>query len=102
MAGGRDGGTLVLRGGGPARARAVVVGMGFIGSEVAASLRQVGLRVTAVARGRAPLDAVLGEEMGALMGAVHREQGVELLTEDRVVAFEGGGRLEVAVTAGGA
>src|SRR5206468_4687496 len=36
-------------------AQAVVVGMGFIGSEVAASLAQLGLEVTAVLPGAAPL-----------------------------------------------
>ena len=40
---------------------AVVVGMGFIGCEVAASLRQMGLRVTAVLGGRVPLGAVLAQ-----------------------------------------
>src|SRR5262245_57241070 len=38
-----------------ANRRAVVVGMGFIGCEVAASLTQLGVRVTAVFPGRAPL-----------------------------------------------
>jgi 3-phenylpropionate/trans-cinnamate dioxygenase ferredoxin reductase subunit len=60
--------------------RAVVVGMGFIGCEVAASLTQLGVRVTAVLPGRAPLDRVLGGEVGAAIGAIHRENGVELLT----------------------
>src|SRR5262249_26145827 len=35
---------------------AIVVGMGFIGCEVAASLRQLGVRVTAIFPGRAPLE----------------------------------------------
>jgi 3-phenylpropionate/trans-cinnamate dioxygenase ferredoxin reductase component len=78
---------------------AVVVGMGFIGCEVAASLRQMGLRVTAVLGGRAPLGAVLGEALGAVMAGIHREHGVELLPQDRVVGFEGGERLEAVVTA---
>ena len=41
--------------------RAVVVGMGFIGCEVAASLTQLGVQVTAVFPGQAPLERVLGE-----------------------------------------
>ena len=40
--------------------RAVVVGMGFIGCEVAASLTQLGVQVTAVFPGQAPLETVLG------------------------------------------
>src|SRR5207237_7110401 len=39
--------------------RALVVGMGFIGSEVAASLRQMGVHVTAILDGSFPLDRVL-------------------------------------------
>src|SRR5579875_2175912 len=73
--------------------RAVVVGMGFIGCEVAASLRQLG--------GRATLETVLGGRVGALVAAVHRANGVELLAADRVAAFEGAERLEAVVTEAG-
>lgn len=81
--------------------RAVVVGMGFIGCEVAASLRQLGVRVTAVFPGRAPLERVLGAEVGAAIGAIHRANDVEMLAEDRIAAFEGSGRVEAALTATG-
>jgi 3-phenylpropionate/trans-cinnamate dioxygenase ferredoxin reductase subunit len=80
--------------------RAVVVGMGFIGCEVAASLTQLGVSVTAVLRGD-PLERVLGAEVGATIAAIHREHGVDLLSDDRVTAFEGGARAQAAVTAGG-
>jgi len=82
-------------------ARAVIVGMGFIGSEVAASLRMMGLEVTAVLSGTAPLAGVLGDEVAGAIAAIHRAHGVTLVTNDRVVAFEGAGRLERAVTAAG-
>ena len=78
--------------------RALVVGMGFIGSEVAASLRQMGLTVTAVLPGNAPLDSVLGPEMGELFAGIHRDAGVELIAHDEVVRFEGTQRVEHAVT----
>src|SRR6516162_2868964 len=81
--------------------RAVVVGMGFIGSEVAASLTQLGVEVTTVFPGRVPLARVLGGEVGALIGAIHRANGVELLPGEQVAAFEGNERLEAAVTATG-
>jgi 3-phenylpropionate/trans-cinnamate dioxygenase ferredoxin reductase component len=81
--------------------RAVVVGMGFIGCEVAASLTQLGVHVTAVFPGRAPLERVLGEQVGALIGGIHRAKGVELLAGEQVAAFEGTERLEAVVTAGG-
>ncbi len=81
---------------------AVVVGMGFIGSEVAASLRQLGVGVTAVLSGVGPLAAVLGDEVGSVMAAIHREKDVELLLDDRVVAFTGDGHVEHVVTDRGA
>jgi 3-phenylpropionate/trans-cinnamate dioxygenase ferredoxin reductase subunit len=80
---------------------AVVVGMGFIGCEVAASLTQLGVRVTAIFPGKAPLERVLGEEIGAVIGAIHRANGVELLAGDQVAAFEGSDRLEAVMTANG-
>ena len=78
---------------GPGR-RAVVVGLGFIGSEVTASLRQMGVEVTAVEGHPVPLARVLGPEVGAVLAAIHREKGVELVLEDSVAAFEGAGRVE--------
>jgi 3-phenylpropionate/trans-cinnamate dioxygenase ferredoxin reductase component len=81
--------------------RAVVVGMGFIGCEVAASLTQLGVRVTAVFPGRTTLERVLGGQVGALIGAFHRANGVDLLPGDEVAAFEGTERLEAVVTAAG-
>jgi len=81
--------------------RAVVVGMGFIGCEVAASLTQLGVEVTTVFPGRIPLARVLGGEVGALIGAAHRANGVELLPGEEVAAFEGNERLEAVVTAAG-
>jgi 3-phenylpropionate/trans-cinnamate dioxygenase ferredoxin reductase subunit len=81
--------------------RAVVVGMGFIGCEVAASLTQLGVHVTAVFPGRVPLENVLGEQVGALIGASHHANGVELLAGDQVTAFEGTERLAAVVTASG-
>src|SRR5881275_2397857 len=83
-------------------ARAVVVGMGFIGAEVAASLRQMGLEVTAVLSGAAPLATVLGNEVAAVLAAIHREHVVHLVTNDQVIGLEGGTRVERVLTAKGA
>lgn len=74
--------------------RGVVVGLGFIGCEVSASLRQLGLDVAAVEGARAPLARVLGEEVGQVLAGIHREKGVTLVLEDSVAAFEGAGRVE--------
>lgn len=73
-----------------ARARRVaVVGGGWIGSEVAASLRQLGMEVTLIVDGPAPLERVLGPEVAAVYGELHREHGVRLLPNRRAVAFHG-------------
>ena len=82
-------------------ARALVVGMGFIGCEVTASLTQMGVKVTSVLPGAAPLEFVLGPELGALMAGVHRDAGVELVAGDEVVRFEGANRVERAITRNG-
>jgi 3-phenylpropionate/trans-cinnamate dioxygenase ferredoxin reductase component len=87
----------IRRAAGPGR-HAVVVGMGFIGSEVAASLRALGLRVTVIFPGRVPLERVVGPEVGEALATIHRERGVELLAGDEAVAFEGGDALEAVVT----
>jgi 3-phenylpropionate/trans-cinnamate dioxygenase ferredoxin reductase subunit len=84
-----------------ANRRAVVVGMGFIGCEVAASLTQLGVQVTAIFPEKAPLERVLGEETGALIRAFHRAEGVELLTGSQIESFEGTERLEAVVTSNG-
>jgi len=81
--------------------RAVVVGMGFIGCEVAASLTQLGVQVTSVFPGQAPLDRVVGGQVGALIAAIHRANGVELLAGEQVAAFEGTERVEAIVTGTG-
>jgi 3-phenylpropionate/trans-cinnamate dioxygenase ferredoxin reductase subunit len=81
--------------------RAVVVGMGFIGSEVTASMRQLGAEVTAIEGHRRPLARVLGEEVGQILAEVHRDHGVELVLEDSVAAFEGSGRVEQVRTKAG-
>lgn len=81
--------------------RAAIVGMGFIGCEVAASLTQLGVQVTAFFPGRAPLEKVLGAEVGGLVGEFHQENGVKLLAGERIVAFEGTDRVTAVATASG-
>lgn len=81
--------------------KAVVVGMGFIGSEVAASLRQVGVEVVVVEELKLPLYRVLGEEVGRVLEGIHRDHGVEMRFEDAVDAFEGSTRVERVTTKGG-
>src|SRR5258706_1309070 len=69
--------------------RAVVIGLGFIGSEVTASLRQMCVEVSAVEGHPVPLTRVLGPEVGAVLAGIHREKGVELVLADHVAGFYG-------------
>jgi 3-phenylpropionate/trans-cinnamate dioxygenase ferredoxin reductase component len=68
--------------------RLVVVGAGFIGAEVAASARSLGVEVTVLEKNHVPLSRALGEEMGRVYAAIHRDHGVDLRTEDGVQAIE--------------
>ena len=60
--------------------RAVVVGAGFIGCEVAASLRKLGVDVVLVEPQPAPLATVLGQKIGELIARLHRSEGVDVRT----------------------
>jgi 3-phenylpropionate/trans-cinnamate dioxygenase ferredoxin reductase component len=81
--------------------RVVVVGMGFIGSEVAASLRQKDLDVVAIEPARTPLFRVLGEAVGHSLADLHRAHGVRTIFDDTVAAFEGEPRVTQVITKGG-
>ena len=81
--------------------RAVVIGLGFIGCEVAASLRTLGLDVTAIDPGQAPLVHVLGPEVAGVIAELHRSHGVHLVLGDGVDLLEGGVRVERVVTKAG-
>jgi 3-phenylpropionate/trans-cinnamate dioxygenase ferredoxin reductase subunit len=74
--------------------KVVVVGSGWIGSEVAASARQRGLDVTVIEPLSVPLERVLGPEVGAVYRDVHLEHGVEMMLGTGVDAFEGTGKVE--------
>ncbi len=78
--------------------RAVVVGMGFIGSEVAAAIRHKGLEVVAIEPAKTPLFRVLGEAVGETIAELHRAHGVRPIFEDSVVAFEGTRRVARVLT----
>ena len=81
---------------------AVVVGMGFIGAEVTASLRTLGLEVTVVEVFETALLKILGLQLGRVLASIHRDHGVTMRFGDTVERFEGSGRVERVITAGGA
>jgi 3-phenylpropionate/trans-cinnamate dioxygenase ferredoxin reductase subunit len=76
----------------------VVVGGGWIGSEVAASLRQLGRAVTLVSPTRAPLERILGPEVAEVYRRAHEDNGVELRAGARVTSVTGDGHVERVVT----
>jgi 3-phenylpropionate/trans-cinnamate dioxygenase ferredoxin reductase subunit len=78
--------------------RAVLVGMGFIGAEVAASLRHLGLDVTVVEFAETPLQRVLGPELGRVLEGLHRDHGVEMHFGTGAERFEGTERFEALMT----
>jgi NADPH-dependent 2,4-dienoyl-CoA reductase/sulfur reductase-like enzyme len=74
--------------------RAVVVGGGFIGMEVAASLRQLGLEVTLVHMGVGLFDLLGSPELSEQLLALYRDNGVDVLLGEEVAGFGGTDRLE--------
>jgi 3-phenylpropionate/trans-cinnamate dioxygenase ferredoxin reductase subunit len=90
-----------IRAAADAGARVVVIGLGFIGCEVAASLRMLGVEVTAIDPGRAPLIRVLGPEVAGVIAELHQSHGVQLVLGDGVDRLEGGERVERVVTTSG-
>jgi 3-phenylpropionate/trans-cinnamate dioxygenase ferredoxin reductase component len=82
-------------------ARVVIVGMGFIGAEVAASLRSLGSEVTVVEHGETPLARAVGPQIGRVLEAVHRDHGVAMHFRQDVERFEGGEDVEAVLTASG-
>ncbi|PXY23917.1 NAD(P)/FAD-dependent oxidoreductase [Prauserella flavalba] len=69
----------------------VVVGAGFIGAEVASSLRNLGAEVTMTEALASPFARVFGREVGGLVTDLHRSNGVDLVTQASVNAIEKSG-----------
>lgn len=81
--------------------RVVVIGAGWIGCEVAASVRQMGAEVAMVEPGELPLERVLGAELGRFYRDVHADAGVDLHLGTGVKELRGGARVEQVVLADG-
>ena len=93
--------SMALREEAGAARRAVVVGAGFIGCEVAASLRGLGVDVVLVEPQPEPLASVLGEQIGALVARLHRAEGVDVRTGVGISSVTGSGRVEKVVLTDG-
>jgi 3-phenylpropionate/trans-cinnamate dioxygenase ferredoxin reductase subunit len=77
--------------------RVAVIGGGWIGSEVAASARQMGAEVVLIDRGPAPLHRVLGDELSEVFRRLHADHGVTLRRRSQVAELRGQGRVEHVV-----
>lgn len=85
---------VAIRGALDAGARTVVVGAGFIGSEVASAARVRGLPVTVVETLDVPLSRAIGAEVGQVCAQLHRAAGTDLRTGTAVTGIETtGGRV---------
>jgi 3-phenylpropionate/trans-cinnamate dioxygenase ferredoxin reductase subunit len=74
----------------------VVIGAGFIGLELAALARELGLDVTVVELAGQPLPA-LDEQLGQQALALHEAHGVRFVLGRTVARFEGDGTVETVV-----
>jgi NADPH-dependent 2,4-dienoyl-CoA reductase/sulfur reductase-like enzyme len=81
--------------------RAVIVGAGFIGMEVAASLRHLGKEVSLIHLGRWLFDQLGVEQLSDELAALYEQNGVELVLGNEVASFVGGGRVEAVTTKNG-
>ncbi|CAM3340654.1 NAD(P)/FAD-dependent oxidoreductase [Kibdelosporangium persicum] len=75
-------------------ARTVVVGAGFIGSEVASAARERGLPITIVEALPSPLVRSVGADLGTALSLLHARNGTALHCGQTVAAVEGTGRVE--------
>lgn len=77
----------------------VVIGGGWIGTEVAASLRQLGRNVTLISSPPQPLESVLGAQVAGVYRRLHEEKGTKLVI-GRVARIDDGDVREVVLSDG--
>lgn len=70
--------------------RLAVIGAGFIGLEIAATARRLGVEVTIIEAAACPLENVLGPELGGWLARLHRAEGAEVRTATTVERVQGG------------
>jgi NADPH-dependent 2,4-dienoyl-CoA reductase/sulfur reductase-like enzyme len=82
-------------------ARLAIVGAGFIGQEVAATARELGVEVTMIEALPTPLAPILGEQLGGWFAELHLEEGVRVIAGAMLEGARGGNRVEELVLADG-
>lgn len=78
--------------------RVAVIGMGFIGAEIAAASRELGRDVIALEAGELPMVGALGSEVARRLAEIHRGRGIELRTSASVREIRGDVRVSEVVT----
>lgn len=84
-----------------AGARTVVIGAGFIGSEVASSAKKRGVDVTIVEALPTPLVRAAGADLGAAIASLHHRNGTRMLCGSGVASIDGSERVEQVTLADG-
>lgn len=84
-----------------AGASTVVVGGGFIGSEVASAARARGLPVTIVEAADVPLVRAVGARLGSVCSALHEQNGTQVRLGTSVVELRGDARVQEVVLSDG-
>jgi NADPH-dependent 2,4-dienoyl-CoA reductase/sulfur reductase-like enzyme len=74
--------------------RLAIVGAGFIGQEVAATARRLGVVVTIVEALETPLERILGVRLGNWFADLHADEGVEVMTGVSLIGARGHDRVE--------
>ena len=69
--------------------RVVIIGCGFVGSEVAATAQQLGHAVAIIEGADVPMERGLGPTIGAFCGELHRDHGVDLRLSTGVSGIRG-------------
>jgi NADPH-dependent 2,4-dienoyl-CoA reductase/sulfur reductase-like enzyme/nitrite reductase/ring-hydroxylating ferredoxin subunit len=82
--------------------RAVIVGSGFIGLEVASALRERNIQVTVVSPEHVPFERQFGARFGALFQGLHESHGVTFKLNEKVAGFAGDTHVREVVLESGA
>jgi 3-phenylpropionate/trans-cinnamate dioxygenase ferredoxin reductase subunit len=90
-----------ISGGLKAGARVVIIGGGYIGLETAATARQMGCAVTVLEMADRIMNRVVASNVSEYFAHEHRNQGVRIVCNSRVVRLQGGDRVESVVCADG-
>lgn len=77
--------------------KAVIIGGGYIGLEVAASLTKKGLKVSVLEAEDRILQRVTSSEVSEFVSQLHARNGVEILCNKKTVSFSGSGEVQQVV-----